>query len=104
MLRDTELANLATFCPRLERLTLNMCGRLDDDVLRAWKKGFKNLRYLSLYGQCARFKSFCASIFTRDVHLTAPYLVTHPMWKEYFETFGGDHQLEGFGIRQSARE
>lgn len=50
-IRDHELANLATFCPRLERLTLNMCGRLDDDVLEAWKKGFKSLRYLSLYGE-----------------------------------------------------
>lgn len=34
----------------------------------------------------------------------APYLVTAGKWKEYFETFGADHQLEGFGLRQSARE
>ncbi|KAK4047874.1 UV-damaged DNA-binding protein rad7 [Microbotryomycetes sp. JL221] len=81
-INDVELANIAVFCPRLERLTLNMCGRLDDDVLKAWAKGFKHLKYLSLY---------------------APFLVTSGQWKEYLSTFGGEHQLEGFGLRQSAR-
>ena len=49
-LKDHELSSIATFCPRLERLTLNFCGTLDDDVLKAWGKGFKSLKYLSLYG------------------------------------------------------
>ncbi|KAM0790783.1 hypothetical protein ACM66B_004631 [Microbotryomycetes sp. NB124-2] len=81
-INDVDLANIAVFCPRLERLTLNMCGRLDDDVLKGWSKGFKNLKYLTLF---------------------APFLVTSKMWVEYLSTFGGDHQLEGFGLRQSAR-
>jgi len=48
--RDSELASISTFCPHLERLSLNLCGRLDDDVLENWMKGFKELRHLSLYG------------------------------------------------------
>lgn len=48
--RDTDLASISNFCPRLERLSLNLCGRLDDDVLENWMKGFKELRHLSLYG------------------------------------------------------
>ncbi|KDE04341.1 hypothetical protein, variant [Microbotryum lychnidis-dioicae p1A1 Lamole] len=84
-IEDHHLASIATFCPRLERITLNLCGRLDDSVLDAWAKGFKNLKSLNLY---------------------APYLVTNTKWREYLATFGtgrGQHQLEGFGIRQSAR-
>ncbi|KAK4050790.1 UV-damaged DNA-binding protein rad7 [Microbotryomycetes sp. JL201] len=81
-INDVDLGNIAVFCPHLESLTLNMCGRLDDDVLKAWAKGFKNLKYLSLF---------------------APFLVTSKQWVEYLSTFGGDHQLEGFGLRQSAR-
>lgn len=34
---------------------------------------------------------------------SAPYLVTFQQWIKYLETFGGDHQLEGFGLMQSAR-
>jgi hypothetical protein len=35
---------------------LNLCGRLDDDVIDAWMKGFKELRHLTLYGElCRRF-------------------------------------------------
>ncbi|ORY88973.1 hypothetical protein BCR35DRAFT_189676 [Leucosporidium creatinivorum] len=81
-LNDNDLSTISTFCPRLERLTLNFCGRLDDDVLKVWGKAFKQLKYLSLY---------------------APYLVTFTQWKEYLSTFGEEHSLEGFGLRQSAR-
>ncbi|SCV71669.1 BQ2448_3257 [Microbotryum intermedium] len=84
-IEDHHLASIATFCPRLERIKLNLCGRLDDSVLDAWAKGFKNLKSLNLY---------------------APYLVTNTKWREYLSTFGtgrGQHQLEGFCIRQSAR-
>lgn len=56
-LNDTSLSTLPIFCPRLERLTLNLCGRLDDDVLKEWGKGFKELKYLSLYGECGFFFS-----------------------------------------------
>lgn len=105
MLTDVDLANIATFCPRLERLTLNLCGRLDDDVLKAWSKGFKQLKYLSLYGASLLpsppVHDACAD--SRCVTRAAPYLVTFGQWKEYLGTFGGEHQLEGFGLRQSAR-
>jgi len=48
--KDTELASISIFCPHLEKLTLNLCGRLDDDVLNQWEKGFEELRHLNLYG------------------------------------------------------
>ncbi|KAK4698450.1 DNA repair protein RAD7, partial [Phenoliferia sp. Uapishka_3] len=79
---DEDLASIASFCPHLERLTLKMCGRLDDSVLIKWASGFKKLKYLSLY---------------------APYLVTAKGWADYFSSFNEEHSLEGFGIRQSAR-
>ncbi|KAL8278410.1 hypothetical protein RQP46_009100 [Phenoliferia psychrophenolica] len=79
---DEDLASIASFCPHLERLTLNMCGRLDDSVLVKWAAGFKELKYLSLY---------------------APYLVTAKGWSDYFSSFTDEHSLMGFGVRQSAR-
>jgi len=54
VVKDQDLAQISTFCPHLERLALNLCGRLDDDVIDAWSKGFKELRHLSLYGASAR--------------------------------------------------
>lgn len=101
------MSSIAVFCPRLERLSLNLCGMLDDDVLEKWGKGFPQLKYLSLYGTfifvvrsrlCLRRKLTSSSRTT-----TAPYLATNTAWKTYLETFGGDHQLEGFGIRLSVR-
>lgn len=77
-----ELGSIATFCPRLERLMLQMCGRLDDGSLQTWGRGLKSLKYLSLY---------------------APFLVTVAAWKKYFEDQDEDHEFEGFGIMQSAR-
>ena len=76
-----------------------MCGRLDDDVLEAWAKGLKELKYLSLYGASnhALAGRSMLSIFA------APYLVTFEQWKQYLGTFGGDRQLEGFGLMQSPR-
>lgn len=57
-IKDTDLASLSVFCPRLERLRLNMCGRLDDSVLKEWSKGFKELKYLSLYGSFLPLSAF----------------------------------------------
>ncbi|GAA5960185.1 hypothetical protein JCM21900_000432 [Sporobolomyces salmonicolor] len=82
-LSDKELAQIATFCPHLERLSLNFCGRLDDDVIDAWSKGLKELRFLSLY---------------------APYLVTAKKWEFFFETCGASRpSLDGFALRMSSR-
>lgn len=46
-----DLISLCKFSPHLERLTLRMCGRLDNTVMAEWGKGFKQLKYLSLYGE-----------------------------------------------------
>ena len=52
-------------------------------MLRAWADGFRELKYLSLYG---------------------PYLATPKGWNHFFNTLAErGQQLEGFGIRQSAR-
>ncbi|BGP34124.1 UV-damaged DNA-binding protein rad7 [Rhodotorula toruloides] len=81
--KDTALASISTFCPHLERLTLNLCGRLDDDVIDAWMKGFKELRHLTLY---------------------APYLVTIKKWIEFLSTCGTDRpEFETFQLRMSSR-
>ncbi|GAA6000740.1 UV-damaged DNA-binding protein RAD7 [Rhodotorula paludigena] len=81
--KDQDLASIAVFCPHLERLALNLCGRLDDDVIDAWLKGFKELRHLSLY---------------------APYLVTAKKWVEFLSQCGTDRpSFSTFQLRMSAR-
>ncbi|GAA5913016.1 hypothetical protein JCM8208_005668 [Rhodotorula glutinis] len=83
LVKDQDLAQISTFCPHLERLALNLCGRLDDDVIDAWRKGFKELRHLSLY---------------------APYLVTAKKWVEFLSQCGTDRpELETFELRMSSR-
>ncbi|GAA5944250.1 UV-damaged DNA-binding protein RAD7 [Sporobolomyces koalae] len=82
-IKDSDLATISVFCPSLEQLTLNLCGRLDDDVLEQWSKGFKQLRHLTLY---------------------APYLVTANKWKEFFEKRQQDGlELDTFSLRMSSR-
>ncbi|GAA6061024.1 hypothetical protein JCM10212_001080 [Sporobolomyces blumeae] len=49
-INHSDLASISTFCPHLEKLSLNLCGRFDDEVIDAWSKGLKELRHLSLYG------------------------------------------------------
>ena len=71
--------DLANFCPNIKHLTLNFCGRLDDEVIDHFAKRFSNLKRIELYG---------------------PYLVTSAKWKEYFSSFG-TKSLEGFLLRQS---
>ncbi|GAA5856906.1 hypothetical protein JCM8547_008457 [Rhodosporidiobolus lusitaniae] len=84
---DTALSSISTFSPHLHSLTLRYCGRLDDDVLRAWStppNNFPELEELELY---------------------APYLATAKGWKEFFEkrkVLGG-RGLRGFRLRMSAR-
>ena len=67
VVKDQDLAQISTFCPHLERLALNLCGRLDDDVIDAWSKGFKELRHLSLYGASARSSQPHVRFFLRLV-------------------------------------
>ncbi|BGP50239.1 UV-damaged DNA-binding protein rad7 [Rhodotorula kratochvilovae] len=81
--KDHDLASIATFCPHLERLTLNLCGRLDDDVIDAWMKGFNELEHLSLY---------------------APYLVTAPKWVAFLSQCGVSRpEFRTFELRMSSR-
>ncbi|GAA5826959.1 hypothetical protein JCM3770_005182 [Rhodotorula araucariae] len=81
--KDHDLASIATFCPHLERLTLNLCGRLDDDVIDAWMKGFKELEHLSLY---------------------APYLVTAQKWVDFLSQCGTSRPaFATFELRMSSR-
>ncbi|GAA5945125.1 hypothetical protein JCM3775_000916, partial [Rhodotorula graminis] len=83
LVKDQDLAQISVFCPHLERLALNLCGRLDDDVIDAWRNGFKELRHLSLY---------------------APYLVTANKWVEFLSQCGTDRpELETFELRMSSR-
>jgi DNA repair protein RAD7 len=108
---DHSLSSISTFCPHLVHLSLQLCGRLDDDVLDAWSGhaapsaststsphfaapavvgekqivgGLKELKHLELY---------------------APYLVTAGKWKEFFERRAeqGLEGLETFRLRMSAR-
>lgn len=97
---DSDLASIASFCPHLQRLTLKMCGRMDDSVLVQWAAGFKKLEYLSLYGMCS---GSWLSLPTDRTTFAAPYLVTAQGWCDYFKSFNGEHSLMGFGMRQSAR-
>lgn len=55
--KDQELASISIFCPHLEKLKLNLCGRLDDDVLDQWENGLEELRELDLYGEFCFFLS-----------------------------------------------
>ncbi|GAA5959524.1 hypothetical protein JCM3765_002355 [Sporobolomyces pararoseus] len=81
--KDQELASISIFCPHLVKLKLNLCGRLDDDVLNQWEKGFQELKHLDLY---------------------APYLVTANKWKEFFEKRKEEGlEFETFKLRMSSR-
>ncbi|GAA98017.1 uncharacterized protein L969DRAFT_46361 [Mixia osmundae IAM 14324] len=78
------LQSIPVFSPRIQRMTLVMCGLVDDDVLEQWLSRFEHLTYLELYG---------------------PYLVTDAKWQSFFRSRGQDKaaKLSGFLIKQSAR-
>ncbi|WAQ89778.1 hypothetical protein PtA15_11A469 [Puccinia triticina] len=65
-LRESHLTSIAFFCPRLERLTLNLCGHMTGDVLQTYVERLPRLRELDLFG---------------------PYLIRKPEWLKAFETW-----------------
>lgn len=58
-----SLKSIAIFCPRLQHLTLNLCGHLDGEVLLHYGRRLRRLRELDLFG---------------------PYLVRAEAWLELF--------------------
>lgn len=97
--KANELAGIAAFCPRLERLELRMCGRMDGSVLEAWGKGLKQLTSLSLYGMY-----YIGEMRGQGTDEgVGPYSITFEQWKKYLATFGEDQELGTFRLMQSAR-
>lgn len=77
------LRTLPDFCPQLEKINLQLCGQIDNDVLDAWghKLGARHqLRSVELYG---------------------PFLVRQEAWQRFFQRVGS--HLTSFKIRESAR-
>lgn len=66
---------LASLCPNLEEITLDLCGRLDTDGIIKWGKTFKHMRRVELEG---------------------PFNVRKDGWLKFIETQG--KRLEGFLI------
>ncbi|PLW19110.1 hypothetical protein PCASD_14056 [Puccinia coronata f. sp. avenae] len=63
-LREPHLQSIAYFCPRLEKLTLNLCGHMTGDVLKTYVEKLPRLRELELFG---------------------PYLIRKEAWLKAFE-------------------
>jgi DNA repair protein RAD7 len=82
-LDERGLCSIANFCPNLERMSLYMCGMIDDEVVEHYSKRLKKLRHLNFYG---------------------PFLVTTEKWKDFFGSIGDKERLTGFMIRQSPSE
>lgn len=49
-LRDSHLKNIPSFCPHLEKLTLNLCGHMTGEVLETYAERLPKLRELELFG------------------------------------------------------
>jgi DNA repair protein RAD7 len=77
--RDAYLS-LATLCPNLQSLRLDLCGQITTDVISSWGDGLKSLRRIELYG---------------------PFLVRKEGWLKFFDSIGA--RAEGFLITQSPR-
>ncbi|KAI8980504.1 hypothetical protein BDB01DRAFT_796641 [Pilobolus umbonatus] len=77
---ETGFMNVAQFCPKLERLKLIYCGRITDEVLRAYADRLHELRILNLSGA---------------------FLITEKTWINFFSVIG--LKLESFTLRHSAR-
>lgn len=71
---------LASLCPNLEEITLDLCGRLDTDGIIKWGKTLKHLRRMELEG---------------------PFNVRKEGWLKFIESQG--KRLEGFLITESPR-
>lgn len=75
-----SLNQIASYCSKLESLTLFMCGQFHNDNLEYYKDKLPELRKLSLNG---------------------PFLISNSMWQEYFK--GADCKLTSFEVRNTHR-
>ncbi|KAG0143777.1 hypothetical protein CROQUDRAFT_660863 [Cronartium quercuum f. sp. fusiforme G11] len=76
-LEKDSLLSLATFCPRLQHLTLNLCGHLDGEVLTTYGRRLRHLRELDLFG---------------------PYLVRCEAWLELFSIWSKPSTIQTIDI------
>lgn len=60
-----SLDRIPAYCPKLEKLTLNMCGQFHNDNLTYYGKKMENLKHLSLNG---------------------PFLINDNSWQNFFKT------------------
>jgi hypothetical protein len=76
------LQQIASFCPNLQSIQLNMCGQFNDACLNYYSEKLKDLKTLELYG--------C-------------HLVTKDCWRNFLKTYAPTG-LEGLSVRHSARK
>ncbi|GMG56230.1 unnamed protein product [Ambrosiozyma monospora] len=74
------LNQIASFCPDLEKLNLNMCGQLHNETLQYFGTKLHHLQHLTLNG---------------------PFLISDTMWQDFFDSSGKN--LKGFNIRNTHR-
>lgn len=79
-LAPTDLNLISAYCPRLESLTLSMCGQLNNESFRYLFEKLGSLRSLRLDG---------------------PFLINKDTWISFFETIG--ERLEDFEVRNTHR-
>ncbi|VEU24389.1 DEKNAAC105565 [Brettanomyces naardenensis] len=75
------LNTIPSYCPKLESLTLNMCGHLHMDNLLYYGDKMTNLRYLNLNG---------------------PFLINNDVWQDFFDSKVGKN-LTAFHLRNTHR-
>lgn len=76
-----SLDKIAAYCPKLESLTLNMCGQLHNDNLRYFGSKLASLKSLSLNG---------------------PFLINDDTWQSFFDSNVGKN-LKHFHLRNTHR-
>ncbi|QPG76106.1 hypothetical protein FOA43_003492 [Brettanomyces nanus] len=75
------LGQIPAICPKLESLTLNMCGHLHKDNMLYYGEKLTNLRYLDLNG---------------------PFLINDQIWQDFFDSKVGKN-LTAFHLRNTHR-
>ncbi|KAG7825819.1 hypothetical protein KL919_000407 [Ogataea angusta] len=78
---SVALNKIPAYCPNVERLVLNMCGRLHKDNLKYYGEKFTNLRYLYLNGA---------------------FLINDQAWQDFFDSPVGKN-LKGIHIKNTHR-
>ncbi|KAH3662089.1 hypothetical protein OGAPHI_006270 [Ogataea philodendri] len=78
---SVALNKIAAFCPNVERLVLNMCGRLHKDNLNYYAQKFTNLQY---------------------IYLNGAFLINDQTWQDFFDSPVGKN-LKGVHIKNTHR-